>query len=134
MTPAIDYLCPLIFKGNATKDLCDRRGCCWNASNTPRCFYPSGFGYEVIGSVKTTDYGYQADLRFKSDQSSPYGDATENIRVDVVFETQNRLRVKVGVTAECVRARRYHDENGIGTMEMICVAVFYALLCTATAC
>ena len=92
----------MVLVGNATEDVCSERGCCWVASNTPQCFYPSGSGYEVDGSVKPTDYGYQVDLKLKSNQTSPYGNGTKNVRVDVMFETQNRLRIKVGVASVCV--------------------------------
>lgn len=78
-----------------TKQLCQQRGCIWRDSSTPRCYYPAGFGYSVSGGINTTSYGYTALLKRKSDQPSQYGGDIEILRMDAMFETDHRLRVKV---------------------------------------
>eukprot|EP00731_Ephydatia_muelleri_P009958 Em0005g544a len=36
---------------------CQSRGCCWNSSASPSCFYPDGFGYAMNGALSEESYG-----------------------------------------------------------------------------
>ena len=83
---------------------CSRRGCCWNdevTDNSPRCYYAADYvqGYEV-SSVEHSDLGpmlYLSWLKksyFSADQF-PYPGAVEKLAVKALFETNNRLHVKV---------------------------------------
>ena len=89
-------------EGSPTKDLCENRGCCWNSSSEPLCYYPSEFGYLVEGQVNDTDFGYSVALKRNSSQPSQYGGDVDVLHVDVMYETQYRLRVKVKTVAVVV--------------------------------
>ncbi len=83
-------------EGNPSQSMCEKRGCCWDKSSTlPQCYYPAGFGYALDGQVNRTSYGFQANLKRKPDQPSQYGGDIETLRMDVFFETESRIRVKV---------------------------------------
>jgi len=98
----------------ASESNCKARGCCWvpkkkkllyeeaignNRSqlsplNVPYCFYPAAYGgYKFINITETLSGSVSFLQRtFKS----PYpGDVTV-IRMDIRFETEQRLRIKVG--------------------------------------
>ena len=78
------------------EDVCGKRGCCWSDSSTPKCFYPTDFGYTVNGKVVDTRTGKTANLTRKSGQPSQYGGDIDSLRVDMFYETPYRLHVKVG--------------------------------------
>ena len=82
-----------------TKEVCEKRGCCWADSSSkrgaPHCFYPVGFGYKVVGQSKKTSTGETLNITRKSGQPSQYGGDIDTVRVDVFYETPYRLRVKV---------------------------------------
>lgn len=77
-------------------ELCQQRGCCWDNTSTPEvsCFYPAGFGYSVI-STQNTPLGFTAILQRKTDQPSQYGGDINTLRMDVMYETEYRLHIKV---------------------------------------
>ena len=83
-------------EGQSSQSLCEKRGCCWDKSSTQlSCYYPSGFGYSIDGQVNKTSFGFKGNLKIKAGQPSQYGGDVESLRVDVYFETESRLRVKV---------------------------------------
>lgn len=97
----------------ATESRCKARGCCWVSKNklllnknsvensrvqhatlnVPYCFYPSGYGGYKFINITETQSGSISFLQrtFKS----PYPDDVAVIRMDVRYETEQRLRIKV---------------------------------------
>lgn len=77
-------------------ELCQQRGCCWDNSSAPgiSCFYPAGFGYSV-SSIQNTPLGFTAIVQRKTGQPSQYGGDINTLRVDVMYETDYRLHIKV---------------------------------------
>lgn len=97
----------------ASESRCKERGCCWipkenklyeeavknNRSqltllNVPYCFYPRVYGGYKFINITETPSGSISFLQrtFKS----PYPDDVAVIRMDIRYETEQRLRVKVG--------------------------------------
>ena len=89
------YLFDCYPEGGVTETLCRSRGCCWNPSASPSCFYPDGFGYAMNGALSEESYGHSATLSRKANQPVQYRGPAATLRVDVFLETQYRLRVKV---------------------------------------
>lgn len=85
--------------GNLNEDTCHSRGCCWVAggsSAAPYCFFPDNYGYNLT-NVSNTDVGVTAHVQ-KSDSKLPYLKEVWELKVEVYYETDERLRVKVCVT------------------------------------
>ena len=83
-------------EGDGNEAACASRGCCWNSSVSPSCFYPDRFGYSMDGALSFESYGYSsATLSRKANQPVQYTKPVAKLRVDVYLETQYRLRVKV---------------------------------------
>ena len=83
-----------------TQKECEDRGCCWNSGGDarPKCYYPYDYGYFVDGSVAETAYGYSANLSVQSAQKGEqhwYGKDLSSLRIDVYYETEHRVHVKV---------------------------------------
>lgn len=91
-------------EAGANEQKCLNRGCCWRKPssgkegdvplNTPYCFYPTNYGYQLKSKQKTQT-GYLLTLA-KQGHPGPYGKDIENLAVDVRFETRERLHFKVG--------------------------------------
>ena len=103
------YLFDCYPEGGATETLCRSRGCCWNPSASPSCFYPDGFGYAMNGALSEESYGHSATLSRKANQPVQYHGPAATLRVDVYLETQYRLRVKVRIK---LRVLQYLDMCG----------------------
>ena len=84
-----------------TQEVCLKRGCCWDDTDTPSCFYPAEFGYAVSGQVVDTPTGMTANVTRKAGQPSQYGGDIDTVRVDFFYETPYRLRVKVSRLSTC---------------------------------
>ena len=83
-------------EGDGNEAACASRGCCWNLSVSPSCFYPDGFGYSMDGALSFESYGHSsATLSRKANQPVQYTGPVAKLRVDVYLETQYRLRMKV---------------------------------------
>ena len=83
-------------EGDGNEAACASRGCCWNSSVSPSCFYPDGYGYSMDGALSFESYGHSsATLSRKANQPVQYTGPVVKLRVDVYLETQYRLRVKV---------------------------------------
>ncbi|XP_062988083.1 sucrase-isomaltase, intestinal [Elgaria multicarinata webbii] len=81
----------------ATKSICTLRGCCWdpqNETNTPWCYFSSSHGYQVEGSLKDTNTGFQATLR-RLPAPSLFGNDIEKILLTAEYQTANRFRFKI---------------------------------------
>ncbi|KAF9581414.1 hypothetical protein BGW38_001583 [Lunasporangiospora selenospora] len=82
-----------------TSDQCNQRNCCWDATankiNAPFCFFRQSTckGYSVQ-SAKSTDHGWTLDLGLEG-SCQRFGQDLTGLRVDVDFETESRVRVKI---------------------------------------
>ena len=92
---AATYLFDCYPEGGANVTSCRSRGCCWNSSASPSCFYPDGFGYVTNGALSEEIYGRSATLSRKANQPAQYREPVATLRLDVYLETEYRLRVKV---------------------------------------
>ena len=85
---------------NANQEGCEARGCCWNIikdANLPKgvpfCYYPKQYGgYEVVNST-SSDSGQTVLLR-RTFQST-YPRDVQLVRMDVEYQTNDRVRVKI---------------------------------------
>lgn len=86
---------------NSNQQTCEARGCCWVAADksnpstrdVPWCFYPKNYGgYEYVNRTDTST-GQQAYLRRTF--QSPYPNDVQLLRLDIEYQTDNRVRVKV---------------------------------------
>lgn len=86
-----------------TKEKCLTRNCCWrildetisknNLTGVPFCYYPKDFPtYEVI-SNNPTEFGQRIQI-VKSQKTYMPNDIF-NLTVDLIYETQQRLRIKI---------------------------------------
>lgn len=86
--------------GIASEQACMARGCCWKPvqanSLEPWCFYPNNYKSYQIETVQLMGDG-QTSLVYRNIHKSTYPDDVEYVRVDVVYETEKRLRVKVRI-------------------------------------
>uniref|UniRef100_A0A1B6D5E9 P-type domain-containing protein n=1 Tax=Clastoptera arizonana TaxID=38151 RepID=A0A1B6D5E9_9HEMI len=90
-------------QGKAEEESCKSRGCCWalpqekiNKSadlNVPYCFYPNSFNNYQYINVSVNDLGATAYLKILF--SSPYPKDVELVKLDVMYETENRLHIKI---------------------------------------
>ena len=91
-------------EGDASQENCLNRGCCWRKPSisfeagevpldTPYCFYPTNYGYEVVDK-QHTQTGYALKLTRRG-HLGPYGKDVINLTMEVLFEGENRLHFKV---------------------------------------
>lgn len=74
---------------------CLEQGCCWDDSEAPFCFHSSGSGYTVENEFRYTEVGVRGCLIGKQ-SSSAFGESLKRLCVNVTFETDDRLHIKVG--------------------------------------
>ena len=78
--------------------LCESRGCIWNTtithSNEPFCYYPPDYGYTFI-SQYPKPYGMQYIIQQKSKYPNPYGQDIPNVTVDLIYDTNQRIRIRM---------------------------------------
>lgn len=90
---------------NANQEACEARGCCWvtkketdidtklPAPGVPTCYYPRNYGgYEWI-NITEVDNGIVAYLQ-RTFQSA-YPRDVQTLRLDVEYQTNDRVRVKI---------------------------------------
>ena len=70
-------------------------GCCWNDSAKPYCYHSSESGYSVEQAFQHTAVGISGCLARKQLQSSIFGQNLPRLCVNITFETEDRLHVKV---------------------------------------
>ncbi|CAG0918268.1 unnamed protein product [Notodromas monacha] len=91
-------------EGSTSKASCERRGCCWLPDvkgdpardpplNVPYCFYPALYPSYIVMNVSDAEYG--KTLFLTRVYASGYPSDVPLLRVDVKFETDSRLRVKI---------------------------------------
>lgn len=82
-----------------TKEKCDNVGCCWEpngGSKSSKCFYSLETGYTLSGNYTNTKLGVRGELKRKSSKrASPHGEDLQQLRVEIMHETENRLHIKV---------------------------------------
>lgn len=89
-----------------TKEKCEARKCCWrpptqqtNLKNykddltPPYCYYPSDFPTYELMQNETTGFGQRFYLYRSQTTYLPYD--ILNLTVDLVYETQQRFRIKI---------------------------------------
>ena len=78
-----------------SEKVCLSRGCCWQPNATVQCSYPSNHGYQLEGRLEDVPFGVMATLVRKESFPSLFGSDSKRLRVNVTYETDYRLRVKV---------------------------------------
>lgn len=79
---------------------CEAKGCCWAPSSqggsTPWCFHGSvqSSGYSLSNLVESAT-GLIADLTLIGSGTSTYGSDLKNLRLEVVYENEDVVRVKI---------------------------------------
>ncbi|KAL1454173.1 hypothetical protein WDU94_010453 [Cyamophila willieti] len=83
-------------RGIPNEKTCTARGCCWVPAKDkePSCFYPLNYKSYLYDSTvnNNTDGG---SFIYQKNFPSPYPQDIESVRMDIVFETQTRIRVKI---------------------------------------
>ncbi|XP_066291231.1 lysosomal alpha-glucosidase-like isoform X3 [Branchiostoma lanceolatum] len=83
----------------ATQEKCEARGCCWRKPNgVPFCYFPPDYPSYSLGEVKSTPLGATAVLT-RTNASSPYPKAVNQLTMDLRFETDTRLHLVLNNTA-----------------------------------
>ncbi|XP_067143403.1 lysosomal alpha-glucosidase-like [Centruroides vittatus] len=77
----------------ADADRCGSRGCCWRKGETPRCRYPSNYGYAASDKGIPFYDGFETNL-VRPLSPSRYGDDLRHVALRVEFQTRDRLRIK----------------------------------------
>lgn len=75
-------------------ETCQLLGCCWNDSSPPFCYYSPESGYSVDEKFSSTEVGVRGCLTRKK-LSSVYGGGLQRLCVNITFETDDRLHIKV---------------------------------------
>nr|XP_056706356.1 sucrase-isomaltase, intestinal [Euleptes europaea] len=81
----------------ASKDLCALRGCCWNPqneTNIPWCYFSSSHGYQMDGSQRDKQAGFEATLTMLS-APSLFGGDISTLLLTAEYQTKNRFRFKI---------------------------------------
>uniref|UniRef100_A0A3B3SMS2 Alpha glucosidase 2 n=1 Tax=Paramormyrops kingsleyae TaxID=1676925 RepID=A0A3B3SMS2_9TELE len=85
-----------------TQDLCEARNCCFvqvspenppSKNGIPWCFYSPDFPTYSVATLNETQLGYTAQL--KKAEKTYYPMDIETVQLDVMFETDSRLHVKI---------------------------------------
>ena len=61
--------------------------------NVPYCYYPKDFPTYVLQSTETTDFGQR--LQINRSQSTYMPHDIMNLTVDLIYETAQRLRIRI---------------------------------------
>ncbi|XP_041063278.1 lysosomal alpha-glucosidase isoform X1 [Carcharodon carcharias] len=82
----------------ATRDLCERRACCFiqpplNLVGVPWCFYPPNFPSYTLRNRTPTELGEAGELTRRN--KTYYPRDVWKLQLNVMFETDNRLHVKI---------------------------------------
>jgi hypothetical protein len=87
--------------GDVVPSDCTLKGCRYrpNSIGAPWCYIPREQGYVMRGQPVAVDNGWIVYLR-KNSTLTLYGDVIYDVVIDVEFQTEERLRVKVKHAAE----------------------------------
>ena len=83
-----------------SRDACSVQGCCWDESATPSCYHSSDSGYTVKQEFQHTELGISGCLTPKQARSSSFGQNLRRLCVNISFETEERLHIKVSQHAK----------------------------------
>ena len=90
---------------NLTQQACEARNCCYRAAlqnstltnigdqNVPVCYFPTDFPTYSVTSNQTTDFGQR--FRIVKSQTTYMPHDILDLTVDLIYETQQRLRIKI---------------------------------------
>ncbi|XP_048247486.1 sucrase-isomaltase, intestinal-like isoform X3 [Haliotis rufescens] len=85
-------------ESDASEEKCKTRGCVWapvSDDRAPKCKFPAGYGYRIVGDVKETPMGMRIELERTPHPQYLTGSASiDNIYLDVEFQTDARLRFR----------------------------------------
>ncbi|XP_038050832.1 sucrase-isomaltase, intestinal-like [Patiria miniata] len=82
----------------ASQKLCEARGCFWKPATlakAPVCFYPPTYGYQMAAKPTDTNLGWEARLTRMKGIPSRYGADVNNLKLEVEFQTDYRLHIKI---------------------------------------
>ncbi|RLV82384.1 hypothetical protein DV515_00016705, partial [Chloebia gouldiae] len=81
----------------ATQSTCSLRGCCWSPqsdASVPWCFFSPSHGYQVQGSQRSTQAGFEATLE-RLPSPSLFGNDIQTVLLTAEYQTNNRFRFKI---------------------------------------
>ncbi|XP_065576327.1 sucrase-isomaltase, intestinal-like [Artemia franciscana] len=85
-------------EGVADATICLERGCVYDeiydAPGTPWCFFPVDYGYRLTGTPNVNDKGIVFNL-VRNSVPSLFGNEWQSITLEVQYQTDDRLRVKI---------------------------------------
>ncbi|NXP60094.1 MGA protein, partial [Chloropsis cyanopogon] len=76
---------------------CSLRGCCWSPqsdANVPWCYFSPNHGYQVQGSQRSTQAGFEATLE-RLPSPSLFGNDIQTVLLSAEYQTSNRFRFKI---------------------------------------
>ncbi|NWW35484.1 MGA protein, partial [Panurus biarmicus] len=76
---------------------CSLRGCCWSPqsdTSVPWCFFSPNHGYQVQGSQRSTQAGFEATLK-RLPSPSLFGNDIQTVLLTGEYQTKNRFRFKI---------------------------------------
>ncbi|NXA98635.1 MGA protein, partial [Melanocharis versteri] len=79
------------------QSICSLRGCCWSPqddSSVPWCYFSSKHGYQVQGSQRSTESGFEATLK-RLPSPSLFGNDIQTVLLTAEYQTQNRFHFKI---------------------------------------
>jgi len=99
-----DYKFDCFPRGKADQKSCEERNCCWSPSTlnsqVPWCYYPSNYSnYKVINVTKSIN-GVVAFFNLTT--KTNYKDDVKMICMGILFQTAQRLRIKVINFVKCI--------------------------------
>ena len=93
-------------EGGSGQEKCLSRSCCWRSPvehansrtafrevNVPFCYYPKDYPTYAVQSSERTDFGQR--LRLTKEKTFYLPDEILNVTVDLIYETPQRLRVRI---------------------------------------
>jgi hypothetical protein len=92
-------------EANLSQQACEARKCCWRPTlqkldltnigdqTVPLCYYPTDFPTYSVTSNQSTDFGQR--FRIVKSQSTYMPHDILDLTVDLIYETQQRLRIKI---------------------------------------
>lgn len=83
---------------NMSNQDCTNLSCCWNVNDPsgPYCYHKIYHPLQYyVNSKVATNTGYQLILEVRDTLRIKYGSAVSPLRVDTIFETANRIRIKI---------------------------------------
>lgn len=91
-------------KGRSNQMICEEISCCWTSANQsetkwPWCYYPECYNNYDIINVSDTNTGIVAFYNLTGNLFNNYKKNIKMLRLDIVFETPQRLRITVSMNS-----------------------------------